>query len=150
MRSDDHAGQQKADDRQDLEAMTDVGDDRAGDQHGHRLREKSVHRAIVWRHAMQGNCNLRSRTVRAMNVTRIYLVRHGATQLTAEDRFSGSAGVDLSDEGCWQAKQLGERLREEGITAAYCSPLSRSADTARLIAGECGLKPIHRDGLREI
>jgi broad specificity phosphatase PhoE len=83
-------------------------------------------------------------------ITRLYLVRHGATQLTAEDRFSGSAGVDLSDEGCWQAKQLGERLREEGITAAYCSPLSRSADTARLIAGECGLKPIHRDGLREI
>ena len=82
--------------------------------------------------------------------TRLYLVRHGATQLTAEGRFSGSVGVDLSDEGRWQAKQLGERLRGEGITAAYCSPLSRAADTARIIGAECGLTPLDRDGLREI
>jgi broad specificity phosphatase PhoE len=82
--------------------------------------------------------------------TRLYLVRHGATELTAEDRFAGSIGVDLSDEGRWQARQLGERLRSEGITAAYCSPLSRSADTARIIAEECRLAPIDRDGLREI
>jgi broad specificity phosphatase PhoE len=83
-------------------------------------------------------------------ITRLYLVRHGATQLTAEDRFAGSIGVDLSDEGRWQARQLGERLRGEGITAAYCSPLSRSADTARIIAGECNITPIDREGLREI
>ena len=83
-------------------------------------------------------------------ITRLYLVRHGATQLTAEDRFSGSDGVELSEEGAWQAKQLGERLRGEGITAVYCSPLSRAVDTARIIAGECGVKPAQRDGLREI
>ena len=46
-----------------------------------------------------------------MQPTRIYLVRHGATQLTAEDRFSGAVGVDLSDEGRWQAAKLGERLQ---------------------------------------
>ena len=82
--------------------------------------------------------------------TRLYLVRHGATQLTAEGRFSGSTGVELSEEGRWQAERLGERLRGEGITAAYCSPLSRSVVTAEIIAGECGLAPVHRDGLREI
>ena len=82
--------------------------------------------------------------------TRLYLIRHGATQLSAEDRFAGSIGAELSDEGRWQAKQLGERLRGEGITAAYCSPLSRSADTARIIASGCNLTPIDRDGLREI
>ena len=31
--------------------------------------------------------------------TRLYLIRHGSTPLTEEDRFSGAAGVDLSDEG---------------------------------------------------
>ena len=83
--------------------------------------------------------------------TRLYLIRHGATQLTGEDRFSGSDGVELSEEGRWQAKQLGERLREEGITAAYCSPLSRSAATARIIAEQCSvMTPVDRDGLREI
>jgi probable phosphoglycerate mutase len=82
--------------------------------------------------------------------TRLYLVRHGATQLTAEDRFAGSIGVELSDEGRWQARQLGERLRGEGITAAYCSPLSRAADTARIIGAACQLASVDRDGLREI
>lgn len=86
-----------------------------------------------------------------MNVTRIYLVRHGATQLSAEDRFSGSAGVELSDEGRWQAERLGERLAREGVSAIYCSPLSRTMDTARIIAGECKVAAATpMDGLREI
>jgi probable phosphoglycerate mutase len=82
--------------------------------------------------------------------TRLYLVRHGATQLTAEGRFSGAVGVDLSEEGRWQAAQVGERLRHEGIAAIYSSPLSRAMDTARIIAGLCGGEPDVRDGLREI
>jgi broad specificity phosphatase PhoE len=82
--------------------------------------------------------------------TRLYLVRHGSTNLTAEDRFSGSIGVDLSDEGRWQAARLGERLRAEAITALYCSPLSRTVETARIIAEACSLTIETRDGLREI
>jgi broad specificity phosphatase PhoE len=80
----------------------------------------------------------------------VFLVRHGATQLTAEGRFSGAAGVDLSDEGRWQASRLGERLKAEELTAAYSSPLSRAADTAHIIADACGLTTALRDGLREI
>jgi probable phosphoglycerate mutase len=83
-------------------------------------------------------------------VTRIFLVRHGATQLTAEARFSGSVGVELSDEGRWQAAQLGARLRNENLTAAYASSLSRASDTAHIIADACGLTPQLRDELREI
>jgi broad specificity phosphatase PhoE len=82
--------------------------------------------------------------------TRLYLVRHGATQLTAEDRFSGDIGVDLSEEGRGQAVRLGERLRREGISAIYCSPYSRTVETARIIAGPCRLEPMTSDGLREI
>jgi broad specificity phosphatase PhoE len=85
-----------------------------------------------------------------MSATRIYLVRHGATQLTAEDRFSGAANADLSDEGRRQAARLGERLHDEGITAAYSSPLSRTRETARLVAGPCGLDVELRDELKEI
>jgi probable phosphoglycerate mutase len=86
----------------------------------------------------------------AMTATRLYLVRHGATQLTAEDRFSGAVGVELSEEGRWQAARLGERLGPEGITALYCSPLSRTVETARIIAGSGALAIEMRDGLREI
>ena len=85
-----------------------------------------------------------------MNPTRIYLVRHGATQLTAEDRFSGAVGVELSDDGRWQAARLGERMQREGVVAVYSSPLSRAAETAQIISGRCGLAPVAVDGLREI
>lgn len=85
-----------------------------------------------------------------MPTTRIFLVRHGATQLTAENRFSGAVGVDLSEEGRWQAAQLGERLRHEKISAVYASPLSRTMETAAIIGRACGLEASPRDGLREI
>lgn len=85
-----------------------------------------------------------------MRPTRLYLVRHGATQLSAEDRFAGEIGVDLSSEGREQAARLGERLRDDEIGAIYSSPLSRTVETARIIAGKCSLDFQLSDGLREI
>ena len=85
-----------------------------------------------------------------MNVTRLFLVRHGATSATQEDRFWGWSGAELSEQGRWQAARLGERLSHQNITAAYSSPLSRALDTARIIAEQCGLEPATRDGLREM
>jgi probable phosphoglycerate mutase len=82
--------------------------------------------------------------------TRLYLVRHGATQLTAEDRFSGSVGVDLSDEGRRQALCLAKRIADDGIGAVYCSPLSRTMETAMILAEPHRLTPLPKDGLREI
>jgi probable phosphoglycerate mutase len=85
-----------------------------------------------------------------MSITRLLLVRHGATAATAEDRFSGSSGTELSDHGRWQAARLGERLAQHAITAIYSSPLSRALETARIVAGHCGIEPVTNDGLREI
>lgn len=85
-----------------------------------------------------------------MTPTRLFLVRHGATQLTAEDRFSGAVGVDLSDEGRWQVQQLSRRLSREPVTAVYCSPLDRTVETAAILAQPHDLSPAKRDGLREI
>ena len=82
--------------------------------------------------------------------TRIYLIRHGATQLSAEDRFAGATDVDLSDEGRKQAQALAVRLADDHITAVYCSPMRRTVETASIVARPQDLKPITRDGLREI
>ncbi len=82
--------------------------------------------------------------------TRLFLVRHGATKLTAEDRFSGAVGVDLSDDGRSQVSGLARRLASEKISAVYCSPLSRTVETATILAEPHGLPVINRDGLREI
>jgi probable phosphoglycerate mutase len=85
-----------------------------------------------------------------MKATRLYLVRHGATQLTAEDRFSGAIGVDLSVEGRAQVERLAERLASEPISAVYASPLSRTVETATILATPHRLPVVQRDGLREI
>ena len=82
--------------------------------------------------------------------TRVFLIRHGATVLTAEDRFAGATDVELSDEGREQARHLGERLRTEKVAAVYASPLSRTVETASLIAQPHELEVMKREGLREI
>jgi probable phosphoglycerate mutase len=82
--------------------------------------------------------------------TRIYLVRHGATQLSAEDRFAGAVDVHLSDEGKFQAGRLAERLADDSIAAVYCSPMTRTIQTATILASPHNLPLIHREGLREI
>ncbi len=84
------------------------------------------------------------------NTTRIFLVRHGATVLTAEDRFAGATDVLLSDEGREQARRLGLRLSGESLAAVYASPLARTMETARLIGKPHGLIVQAREGLREI
>src|SRR4051812_4648573 len=83
-------------------------------------------------------------------VTRLFLIRHGATTLSAEDRFAGAVEVDLSDEGREQARLLGERLTGEPLAAVYCSPMRRTQETAGLVAAAHGLAPVIREGLREI
>jgi broad specificity phosphatase PhoE len=56
--------------------------------------------------------------------TRISLVRHGATDLTAEDRFAGSSEVPLSEEGRRQVVGLaaesedGSRHHARGLERA--------------------------------
>jgi broad specificity phosphatase PhoE len=82
--------------------------------------------------------------------TRIFLVRHGATVLTAEDRFAGSSDVPLADYGREQAQRLALRLSGEKVAAVYASPLGRAAETARILARPHRLEVQERPELREI
>ena len=82
--------------------------------------------------------------------TRLLLVRHGATALTSENRFSGDTGVDLSDEGREQVRQLAARLSGYPITAVYCSPLGRTAETAAILSIPHGVTPTREPALKEI
>src|SRR5450631_1711020 len=82
--------------------------------------------------------------------TRLFLVRHGATTLSAEDRFAGETDVDLSDTGRDQLRRLADRLAYEKIAAAYASPMKRTVESARIVAAPHGIPVATRDGLREI
>lgn len=85
-----------------------------------------------------------------ITTTRIFLVRHGATKLSAEDRFAGAVDVELSDEGIRQAELLATRLSDDSIAAVYSSPMARTVHTASIIAQPHNLPLIQRDALREI
>ncbi len=82
--------------------------------------------------------------------TRVLLVRHGATVLSAEDRFAGATDVELSDEGRNQARCLGERLADAELAAVYASPMQRTVETAKLVMGAHRLELATDEGLREI
>lgn len=83
-------------------------------------------------------------------VTRVFMVRHGATQLSAEDRFAGAVDVELSNKGIFQVERLADRLADDAIVAVYCSPMKRTIHTASILAAPHNLPLIQREGLREI
>jgi len=85
-----------------------------------------------------------------MQNTRVFLVRHGATILTAEDRFAGATDIPLSDVGRNQVRRLAERLSGERISAVFASPLGRTIETASILAMPHSLPVQPVDGLREI
>ena len=82
--------------------------------------------------------------------TRVFLIRHGATELSTEDRFAGAVDVLLSDAGRDQARRLGARLAREEIAVAFASPMKRTMETARLVVEPHRIEVNPIDGIREI
>lgn len=69
---------------------------------------------------------------------RLYLVRHGQTERSADGTYSGRAEIPLTETGREQAHRTGERLAAAGVDAVHSSPLSRATDTAEAIAKAAG------------
>jgi broad specificity phosphatase PhoE len=73
---------------------------------------------------------------------RFYLIRHADVENPLGLLYGHLEGFPLSALGRAQATAIGERLRSAGITRIVHSPLSRAAETARLIAEQLPAKPI--------
>jgi len=82
----------------------------------------------------------------------IYLVRHGAVRTEGKGkRFIGQLDLPLSQEGIQQIQQLKGELRGTQFSAIFCSDLTRSLETAAILAGmQDNLTPAPRSELREI
>ena len=80
----------------------------------------------------------------------LVLVRHGQTAWNAERRFQGHADTPLSEAGRAEARALGDRLRDEPVTALYTSPLRRAVETAEIVAAVAGVPLEVDERLREI
>jgi broad specificity phosphatase PhoE len=82
--------------------------------------------------------------------TEVMLVRHGESEWNQSHRYTGQQDVPLSDLGKEQAFRLAERLKDDGLTAIYASPLRRARDTARAIGALAHVPITLEPGLAEI
>ena len=80
----------------------------------------------------------------------LWLVRHGQTDFSRENRFCGSIDPPLSDIGQRMAEALGESHGKDKWDAIYCSPSLRARQTATPLAKRAGRELVTDDGLREI
>jgi broad specificity phosphatase PhoE len=86
-----------------------------------------------------------------MRVTRVLLARHGETDWNRHGRWQGQTGPGLNDLGRRQADALADRLaRGERIDAIYTSDLSRTVETAQIVAERLGIPPVPESALREV
>lgn len=82
--------------------------------------------------------------------TKVFLVRHGATDWNIEKRAQGHADIDLNEEGHKQAAAAATELAHQKVSAVFSSDLKRAYDTARAIADAHGLEVNVDPDLREI
>lgn len=73
-------------------------------------------------------------------MTRIALIRHGATAWNAEGRIQGRADMPLSPEGRAELRALGPPPELDGAVW-FSSPLMRAVETARLLGHEPRVEP---------
>jgi len=79
---------------------------------------------------------------------RIVLMRHGETVGNSKERFHGSSDLSLSDEGRAQMRNAAHALGGEVFDLVVASPLRRSWESARIVAGGA---PVRLEGdFREI
>lgn len=67
---------------------------------------------------------------------KLYYIRHGLSELNVQGRFAGRTETPLTKEGRAQAKKAGQLAKDYKIDLIVCSPMSRTLETAQIIAGE--------------
>ncbi len=88
-------------------------------------------------------------------VTTLILVRHGATSLTAEKRFSGGlAGSNpgLTDEGRAQVREVADWLAPigEAVDVVVTSPVRRTRESAEIVAERLEAALVEEPGFAEM
>jgi broad specificity phosphatase PhoE len=70
---------------------------------------------------------------------RLFLVRHGTTIASTQNRYRGRRDIPLDVQGYQDAADAARSLSRAGLTAVYTSPLRRALATAQIIADEASV-----------
>lgn len=85
-----------------------------------------------------------------MEVTRLYLIRHGQVVNHHELRYNGHFDVDITEKGVSQMEALSEFLGKVPIKAMYSSDLQRAFKGAQIISSGLKIIPIKVHALKEL
>lgn len=86
----------------------------------------------------------------ATDTIRIYLIRHGETEMNRLGVFRGRFEVDLNERGRKQAAEIARALEGQGIEVLYSGPLRRTRETAEIIGRALGVECIVDEGFNNI
>ncbi|MFH1507550.1 MAG: histidine phosphatase family protein [Candidatus Omnitrophota bacterium] len=81
-------------------------------------------------------------------MTRLVLIRHGASEWNRDRRYCGHRDIGLSNEGKSQVKLLSNRLNAVKFDKIYCSDRKRAIQSARILFKQARI--ISKQDLREI
>jgi probable phosphoglycerate mutase len=80
----------------------------------------------------------------------IYIVRHGTTDWVDDKKIQGDTDIPLNQKGRMQAEKAARALAPIQFDAVYCSPLSRTRETAEIICKSRVRQPEIIEDLREM
>lgn len=80
----------------------------------------------------------------------LYMVRHGQTAASRENRFSGSSDPPLTVVGEAMAEAFARAYAPLKWDAIYVSPMARTRETAEALCRLTGVRATVEDGLKEV
>lgn len=80
----------------------------------------------------------------------LYLIRHGQTAFSRENRFCGTSDPALTDVGQAMAESFARAYAPVTWDAIYTSPMVRARQTADALVRLTGVPAVLEDGLKEI
>ena len=85
-----------------------------------------------------------------LNISKIFLVRHGQTDANLNHVVQGQSDTPLNENGIRQAKDVASKLKNVNAEVVISSDLKRARQTAEIISRTCGLPLILDERLREM
>src|SRR5277367_2227435 len=86
----------------------------------------------------------------ARRMLELYLIRHGQTDFSRENRFCGSIDPPLNEIGLRMAEAFGASYASKSWDGIYTSPSQRARKTAAPLAERVKIEPVVDEGLKEI